>query len=93
MSTFVLISQTLYKEILFTWVTDRVSNFPQLALDQFEIEAIEADEFLARTFELYTVEARNVLRQLRSRYQNPKMAPSELFSISQQMVCLNLRQK
>lgn len=58
-------------------ITDNIRDFPAASLDQFEIEAIEADEFLARTFELYTAEAMNVLRELRKHYKNPPFTPSE----------------
>ena len=58
-------------------ITDNIRDFPAASLDQFEIEAIEADEFLARTFELYTAEAMNVLRDLRMHYKNPSFTPSE----------------
>lgn len=58
-------------------ITDNIRDFPAASLDQFEIEAIEADEFLARTFELYTAEAMNVLRDLRVHYKNPPFTPSE----------------
>lgn len=58
-------------------VTDNVRDFPSAELDQFDIKAIEADEFLSRTFDLYTAEAMSVLRELRSYYSNPRFTPSE----------------
>lgn len=58
-------------------VTDNIRDFPSAELDQFDIKAIEADEFLSRTFDLYTAEAMSVLRELRSYYSNPRFTPSE----------------
>jgi len=58
-------------------ITDNTRDFPLAELEQFDIEAIEADEFLARTFDLYTAEAMSVLRDLRSHYSNPVYTPSE----------------
>ena len=58
-------------------ITDNTRDFPTRELDQFDIEAIEADEFLSRTFDLYTAEAMSVLRDLRSHYSNPAYSPSE----------------
>lgn len=58
-------------------VTENIRDFPQEALEPFDIEAIEADEFLARTFDLYTAEAMTVLRELREYYSKPAFTPSE----------------
>ena len=58
-------------------VTDNICDFPSAKLDHFDIKAIEADEFLGRTFDLYTAEAMSVLRELRSHYRNPPFTPSE----------------
>lgn len=58
-------------------VTENIRDFPQEALEPFDIEAIEADEFLARTFDLYTAEAMTVLRELRKHYSKPPFTPSE----------------
>lgn len=58
-------------------ITDNMRDFPQEALEPYDIEAIEADEFLARTFDLYTAEAMTVLRELREHYSKPPFTPSE----------------
>lgn len=58
-------------------ITDNIRDFPEMALEPYDIEAIEADEFLTRTFELYTAEAMAVLRELRTHYSNPAFTPSE----------------
>ena len=60
-------------------ITDNVRDFPESALKPYDIEAIEADELLARTFDLYTAEALTVfLRGLREHYSKPPFTPSEL---------------
>lgn len=58
-------------------VTDNLADFPAHQLAPYNIEAIDADEFLSRTFDLYPVEAVSVLRQLRADYQNPPYSPPE----------------
>jgi predicted nucleic acid-binding protein len=58
-------------------VTDNLGDFPAEELEPFEIEAIDADEFLSRTFDLYPSEALLILRQLRERYNNPPYTPPE----------------
>lgn len=58
-------------------ITDNIRDFPEEALEPYDIEAIEADEFLARTFDLYTAEAMTVLRELRMHYSKPPFNPSE----------------
>ena len=58
-------------------ITDNIRDFPATALEAHDIEAIEADEFLARTFDLYNAEAMAVLRELREHYSKPPFSPSE----------------
>ena len=58
-------------------VTENTGDFPSEILDRFAIEAINADEFLSRTFDLYPVEALEVLRSLRAYYSNPPFTSSE----------------
>lgn len=58
-------------------VTENLADFPADLLEQFEIEAIDADEFLSRTFDLYPSEALAVLRSLRELYNNPPFSPPE----------------
>jgi len=58
-------------------VTENLTDFPADILEQFEIEAIDADEFLSRTFDLYPSEALAVLRTLRKHYNNPPFSPPE----------------
>ena len=58
-------------------VTDNLADFPAEVLAKFDVEAIDADEFLLRTFDLYPSEALAVLRTLRETYSNPPFTPSE----------------
>lgn len=58
-------------------VTDNLADFPAEVLEQYGIEAIDADGFLSRTFDLYPSEALGVLRSLRAAYRNPPFTPSE----------------
>lgn len=58
-------------------VTDNIADFPADRLAPYDIEAIEADEFVSRTFDLYPAEALAVLRQLREHYRNPPYSPPE----------------
>ena len=57
-------------------VTDNLADFPAGVLARFDIEAIDADGFLSRTFDLYPSEAFGVLRTLRETYSNPPFTPS-----------------
>ena len=52
-------------------VTDNLADFPAEVLERFDIEAVDADGFLSRTFDLYPTESRAVLRTLREAYSNP----------------------
>lgn len=58
-------------------VTQNLRDFPDEALEPFDVEAIEADEFLSRTFDLYPEEGLITLRTLRMKYANPSYTPSE----------------
>lgn len=58
-------------------VTENLSDFPAEVLEEFGIEAIDADEFLYRTFELYPAEAVEVLKVMRQAYKNPPYSASE----------------
>ena len=58
-------------------VTDNLADFPAEVLGRFDIEAVDADGFLSRTFDLYPSEALGVLRTLREAYRNPPFTPSE----------------
>lgn len=58
-------------------VTENLADFPQDVLAKFCIEAIGADEFLSRTFELYPSEALEILKFMRENYKKPAFTPSE----------------
>lgn len=58
-------------------VTENLSDFPADRLAEYDIEAIDADEFLSRTFDLYPSEALTVLRDLRAVYGRPPYSPPE----------------
>lgn len=58
-------------------MTDNLADFPAEKLEPHDIEAIGADEFLSRTFDLYPAEALAVLRELRAIYRNPLYSPPE----------------
>lgn len=59
-------------------VTENLKDFPSEILSQFDIEAIDADEFLSRTFDLYPGDALAALKAMRASYKNPAYSPSEL---------------
>lgn len=58
-------------------VTENLADFPDRALEAFSIRAIDADEFLSRTFDLYPAEALVTLHTVREGYRNPPFTPSE----------------
>ena len=58
-------------------VIDNLADFPTGSLSGFDIEAIDADAFLARTFDRHPAEAFAVLRALRKIYRNPPFSPDE----------------
>lgn len=58
-------------------ITENLADFPADALEPFAIEAIDADDFLSRTYDLYPTEALQVCRATRVYYRNPPFTPSE----------------
>lgn len=58
-------------------ITENLADFPTDALEPFTIEAIDADEFLSRTYDLYPTEALQVCRTTRLAYRNSAITPSE----------------
>ena len=54
-------------------VTDNLADFPAEILARFDVEAVNADGFLSRTFDLHPSEAIGVLRT----YSNPPFTPAE----------------
>lgn len=58
-------------------ITENLKDFPEHILEPLGIEAIGADEFLFRTFELYPTEATETLRAMREAYKKPPYSPSD----------------
>lgn len=58
-------------------VTENLKDFPCEILEPYGVEAITADEFLFRTYELYPSEGTTSLRKTRQAYRNPPMNASE----------------
>jgi predicted nucleic acid-binding protein len=58
-------------------VTENLKDFPSDVLEEFDIEAIDPDEFLIRTFELYPANVVSIFRQMRSDYKNPSYSQAE----------------
>ncbi len=58
-------------------ITDNLKDFPEDTLSEFAIEAIDADEFLSRTFDLYPEAAIEALKMMRQSYRNPPFSQSE----------------
>ena len=57
-------------------LTENLKDFPDSELEQYDVEAISADDFLTHTFELFTFDAMRVLRELRNSYDNPSYTSS-----------------
>jgi predicted nucleic acid-binding protein len=53
-------------------VTDNIKDFPKTVLDQFGIEAMTADEFIADCIDLNKVAAMSAINKMRKRFNNPK---------------------
>ncbi len=58
-------------------ITENLRDFPEEVLSDFGIEAIDADEFLSRTFDLYPEAAIEALKLMRLSYRSPPFNPSE----------------
>jgi predicted nucleic acid-binding protein len=58
-------------------VTENLKDFPEGVLGAFAVEAIGADEFLSRTFDLYPDAALEALKLMREGYKNPPLTQSE----------------
>ena len=58
-------------------VTDNLADFPAHILARFDVEAVDVDGFLSRTFDFYPSEAIGVLCTLRETYSNPAFTALE----------------
>lgn len=59
-------------------VTDNLRDFPSAILQEFELEAVSADHFLADTMTLDLTKAIACVARMRMRLQNPQLTPEEL---------------
>lgn len=59
-------------------VTSNLRDFPETELSKYGIEAKTPDDFLHSTFELYSIDAIEVFREIRARYKNPPVSKTEL---------------
>jgi predicted nucleic acid-binding protein len=58
-------------------VTENLRDFPAIILDQYEISAVSADDFLFSTLELYPAEALSVIKTMRRGCSHPTFTPGE----------------
>lgn len=58
-------------------VTENLRDFPESALEPFGITAVNADDFLSSTFELYPGDASRAMRTMRRAYRNPPFSPGQ----------------
>ena len=58
-------------------VTENLRDFPANMLEEHDVQALGADDFLAGTYDLFPSDAVRALRAVRRRYRNPAMNPSE----------------
>ena len=58
-------------------VTENRRDFPADVLDEYGIEVLGADDVLVNTYDLYSAQARQALKTVRSRYRNPPMTATE----------------
>lgn len=64
-------------------VTENHRDFPSSVLDDYGIETLSADDFLANTFDLFPSGGTRALRNVRKRYRKPSMSQSEfLFDLT-----------
>jgi len=61
-------------------VTENLKDFPAAILDDFDLEAVTADQFLMQTFDLYPVGATSALKMVRGKYANPPFTPPEFIT-------------
>ena len=59
-------------------VTENTKDFPLAILEQYDLEARTADDFVLNTVELYPADAVKALKRMRLRYTNPTHDPEKL---------------
>lgn len=63
-------------------VTENTKDFPENELRKYEIEALTADEFLTRLFDLDRDATMSILGKMRQDYSNPAYSPSKFLEDS-----------
>ncbi len=58
-------------------VTENLRDFPAATLDEYDIEALTADDFLVNTYSLFRSDGARALRAVRNRYRNPPMTAAD----------------
>ena len=58
-------------------VTENHKDFPAETLEEYGVEKLGADDFLANTYDLFPKSGARVLKQVRQRYDNPPFTRSE----------------
>ncbi len=58
-------------------MTENHKDFPPDALEEYGVETLGADDFLANTYDLFPKSGVRVLKQVRERYENPPFTRSE----------------
>lgn len=58
-------------------VTETRKDFPAETLEEYGVETLSADDFLANTYDLFPKSGPRVLKQVRERYDNPPFTRSE----------------
>lgn len=62
-------------------VTSNLKDFPENALNPYDIEALSADQFMVRAAELHLSDFLAALRHMRSNYQSPSYSRSEFIQV------------
>lgn len=58
-------------------VTENHKDFPADTLEEYGVETLGADDFLANTYDLFPKDGARVLKQVRQRYDKPPFTQSE----------------
>jgi predicted nucleic acid-binding protein len=62
-------------------VTFNIKDFPNQALDQYDIEAIHPDDFICHQLDLMPYQALTAIKHIRSRLKNPPYTADDLLDI------------
>lgn len=58
-------------------VTENLKDFPAATLDEYDIEALTADDFLVNTYTLFRSDGARALRMVRKMYRDPPFTTAE----------------